>query len=261
MGPVFVKGLRDQRRGIVGWSIGIVALVAVMAALWPSIRGMPNLDEFLEGYPEALRELFAIDALSTGAGFLNAELFTFMLPVMFIVFGIARGARILAGEEEGGSLEPLLATPVPRARMLLEKAATVAVAVLALGIVLFVSAVVASEGVGMGAGVWQLLLASAVMVLLGIEYAMLALFVGAATGRRALALAIPGAFAAAAYVLYVTGALVEGIEPWAVLSPFELALEGGPIGAGARAQYLLLLAGGVVLAALAVPAFERRDVT
>lgn len=53
---VFLKTLRDQRRGFVGWSIGLIVLVLLEAALWPTVGGMGNLQEFIAGYPEALRK-------------------------------------------------------------------------------------------------------------------------------------------------------------------------------------------------------------
>ena len=102
---VFTKTLRDQRRSLIGWSIGIATLILVEGALWPSVRDMPNLDEFLASYPEALKEAFNLGAMTTGTGFLNAELYTLVLPILFLVFGISRGARLVAGEEEAGTLE------------------------------------------------------------------------------------------------------------------------------------------------------------
>ena len=54
---VFRKTLYDQRRAFLGWSVGVALLVGLMAAIWPSVRDMPNLDEFVANYPEAMREL------------------------------------------------------------------------------------------------------------------------------------------------------------------------------------------------------------
>ena len=93
---VFLKSLRDQRRAVIGWSIGIVLLVLLESAMWPSIRNMPDLNEFLANYPESMRKLFNLESFGTGSGFINVELFSTMLPVLFIVFGIGRGARAVA---------------------------------------------------------------------------------------------------------------------------------------------------------------------
>jgi hypothetical protein len=61
---VFTKSLRDQRWSLLGWSIGVVLLVVVEAAVWPTMRDMQNLDELLKGYPDAMKSLFDLGAMS-----------------------------------------------------------------------------------------------------------------------------------------------------------------------------------------------------
>jgi hypothetical protein len=80
-GNVFLKTMRDQRRTLLGWGVGIVLLVGIEVALWPSIRDMPDLENFLANYPEAMKELVNLDAMTTPSGFMNAELFTLVLPI------------------------------------------------------------------------------------------------------------------------------------------------------------------------------------
>ena len=76
------------------------------------------------------------------------------------------------------------------------------------------------------------------VVLLGIQHAWLALAIGAAAGRRGLAIPVPGTLAVMGYVLHVIGALVDAVEPWQPLSPFTQAIEAGPIsGRVTRAEW------------------------
>lgn len=260
LGNVFLKSLRDQRRALVGWSVGVIALVAVMAALYPSVRAMPDLEQFLASYPEAMRELFNIEAITTGPGYLNAELYSIMLPALFIVFAVGRGARLLAGDEEAGTLEPLIVTPVPRTRLLLDKAAALAVAVLALGGVVFVATIVSSVAFDMGVGAADSAVGALAVVLLGLEHGWLALAVGAASGRRTLAIAVASTVAVAGYVLYVLGELVTSVEPWQPISPFHQALRDGPLGGEVTWSLLWMPVAAVVFVAVAVPLFDRRDV-
>lgn len=257
---VFVKTLRDLRRGLIAWSIGLILLVAVIAAVWPSFRDLPELNEFLDAYPEVMKELFNIEAITSGVGFMNAELYSLMFPALFLIFAIGRGARMVAGEEEDGTLEVLLATPVTRVRVLVDKAAALAVAVTILGIAVWAATAAASPVAGMDIGVGSAATASLAMVLLGLEHGWLALAVGAATGRRGLAIGVASVFAVAGYVLYVLGALVESFEPWRPLSPFHQALEGGPLGAGLPLAYLWMGLVGLAFVAAALFAFDRRDV-
>lgn len=259
--PVLARTMSEQRRGLRWWSIGIAALVGAMAALWPSVRGMPGLTDALDQYPEGLQELFDMEAITTGAGYLNAELFSIMLPAMFVVFGISRGARLVAGEEQDRTLELLLVTPQPRRALLLSKAAGLVLATAALGSVLFVVTAAASVGLGMDIALGQLAAAALSMTLLGAEHGLVALGVGAATGRRSLAITAAGTLAVAGYVLFVLARLVDALGPWGVLSPFEQAIASGPIGGGLPAVWLWMpLLGSCVLAA-AIPLFDRRDIS
>lgn len=257
---VFAKTLRDLQRPLLGWSIGVAALVGVMAALWPSIEGIPNLEEFLASYPEAMRELFNVDAITTGVGFMNAELFSLLVPALFIIFAVGRGARLIAGEEESGTLDVLLVTPVSRLAVLIETAAALAVAVLALGAVLFAATVISSPLVGLQIGVADAASASLAVTLLGIEHGWLALSVGAAVGSRPVAIGAASTFAVAGYVLYVMSKLVAAVEPWGALSPFQQALEPGPLGAGLQASYVWMPLAALVFVAAAAVRFDRRDV-
>jgi ABC-2 type transport system permease protein len=257
---VFLKCLRDQRRALVGWGIGVLLLVLLEAALWPSVRDMPDLEEFLAAYPEAMRKLFNLETFGTGAGFMNAELFSTLLPVLFIIFAVGRGARMLAGEEEAGTLDVLLVTPVSTVRLLLQLAAVLATAVGVLGAVVYVTLLASSPIFGLGIGAADLAAATLAMVLLGVEFGWLALAVGAATGRRGLAIGVASTAAVGAYVLYVAGEFVGAVESWQPLSPFHQALTGGPLGAGLRGAYIWMPAVAVAVIGMALPVFGRRDI-
>ncbi|MBF4767178.1 ABC transporter permease subunit [Nocardioides agariphilus] len=257
---VFTKTLRDQRRALIAWSIGVTALVVVEGALWPSVRDMPNLDEFLAGYPDALKEAFNLAAMTTGTGFLNAELYTLVLPILFLVFGISRGARLVAGEEESGTLEVVLVTPVSTTRLLLEKAAGLLTALCLLGAVAGVSTLIASALFSMGVSPAGAAVGALSMMLLGLEYGFLALAVGAMTGRRSLAVGVPSVAAVAAYVLYVGGLMVDSLSGWLAWSPFHQALSEGPIASGLPFRYAWMVLAAVVVVAVAAPVFARRDI-
>lgn len=256
---VFGKALRDQRWALLGWGLGVGLLVLVEAAVWPSIRDMPNFDELMKNYPEAFRKLFNVQAMTTGRGFMNTELFTLILPMVFVFYGVSRGARMIAGEEESGYLETVLVTPVSNRSVLLQKAAALATGVATLGLALAVVLVACSAIFGMGIGVGDTLAGCLAMILLGLEFGWSALAVGASTGRRDLALGFGGAAALAAYLLYALGQLVRSLEPYQSLSPFHQALHAGPLGGGPPPSLLWVALGAVVVVLVGLPIFDRRD--
>ncbi|MFD6355053.1 ABC transporter permease subunit [Nocardia tengchongensis] len=257
---VYRKCLRDQRRGLIGWSLGIVALVLLESALWPSISGISGLKQMLDSYPESLRKLFAIDEFTSGMGFLNTELYSMMLPILFLVFAISRGARAVAGEEEAGTLEVLLITRVTPMRLLLEQSAVLLTGLALLGTVLFAAVMACSALFGMHVGVGAAATGSAAMIALAAPFGGLALALGAATGRRRTALAGASVAAVGAYVLYAASKIVDAVRPWGPWSPFQQALADGPMGGGLRPGHLWLMVVAVAFVAGALPVFNRRDI-
>ena len=59
------------------------------------------------------------------AGYLRAELFALLGPILFLVFAIGAGGRAVAGEEEVRSLDLLLSTPLTRTQIVRDKAIAV----------------------------------------------------------------------------------------------------------------------------------------
>ena len=139
---VYLKSLRDMRRSIVWWSLGLIAMTALMIAVYPTIRDNPDLNKLVENYPEALKAFIAFGGdldYTSGAGYLGSELFAFMVPLLLSIAAIGAGARATAGEEEGGTIDLLLANPVSRQRLVFEKAAALATEVVLLAVVLWIS--------------------------------------------------------------------------------------------------------------------------
>lgn len=257
---VFLKSLRDQRRALIGWTIGLALLVVLEAAIWTGLRDMVSWKDLLAAYPEPMRKLFKLEDFTTGTGFINAELFSVMLPMLFIVYGIGRGAKAIAGEEEAGTLDVLLVTPVTPARLVWQHASAIAVGLAALGMAQYIVMLGCSVTLGMKLDPADLAGATLAVVLLGMEFGWLALALGAAIGRRGPAIGVASAAAVGSYLLYAAGQMLDSVRSWQPLSPFHQALTGGPLGAGLPARYLWMPAIAVLVVVLAMPVFDRRDI-
>lgn len=256
---VLAKTLRDQRRSVASWGGGIVATIAIMAALWPSVRDMFD-DEMLADFPEAMQRLFDLETMRTGSGFFNVELFSIVLPVVFIAYGVGRGSRFVAGEEQDGTLEVVIVGPVSRTRIAADKAIGLAIGIAALGAASFLAIVLVSAVVGMAIPVAHAAIGALAMVLLGVQHGWLALAVGAATGRRGLAVGVASVAAVSGYLLHVLGALVDAVAPWQPLSPFTQAIGAGPVSGEVPIGFAWLAISSVAFVAVALPLFERRDI-
>lgn len=213
----------------------------------------------MQQYPPALKSLLNIGDISTGAGFLDTELFSLILPLLVLTLAIGSGARTFAGEEETGRLELVLAYPLRRRNAVLAKAAALAAEIAAVCVAGF-AALAALDGiVGLGLEFGHLAEAMLGIAVLGLLYGWLAVALGASWPSKLLALGVPAAYAAAAYLVGGLHELAGWLVPLRFLSPFWLVGQA-PLQNGARGWGVLVvaIAAAAVLAAGAV-LVERRD--
>jgi ABC-2 type transport system permease protein len=257
---VLTRTLRDAGRGLVWWSVGIGAYVLLTVSVYPSIKDNADLERAVKNYPEALKAFVGGELdLTSGPGYLDAELFSLMVPLLLLVYAIGAGARGIAGEEEAGTLELLLSHPISRTRLTLEKAAAMT---LQIGVLAFAAFAVVAAGaklVSMEIGAGRIAAACLAVYLLALGHGSVALLVGAATGKRALAIGVSSALAVAGYMLDGLSRIVGALEPWRVLSPFDWM--GDPLRKGVDLRgTAALLALALGAAALAPLLFDRRDI-
>lgn len=261
---VFRKTIRDQRRALTWWSVGLVGTVLMYAAVYPSIReNAQTLNEYLESFPEVFREAFLGEGIdfSSPAGYLSTELFGFFGPLLLLLYAIGAGSRAIAREEERRTLDILLATPVRRRSIVAQKFGAMVVGVVLLCAVLWVSIAVLGPPFELDLPIGDLAAATASVGLLAIAFGSLALAIGCSTGRRSLAIGLTAGIAAATYLFDVLAPSVDAIAWLEQLSPFYYYGGNQPLVNGLdplHVAVLVLIA--VVAFAYALWAFERRDV-
>jgi beta-exotoxin I transport system permease protein len=262
---VFLKTLADVRRALAWWSLGLIGMAALMIAVYPTVRDNPDLNELVQDYPEALKAFIAfggdVDYVS-GAGYLGSELFSFMVPLLLLIAAVGAGARATAGEEEGGTLDLLLANPISRRRLVVEKLAALAAELGLLALVLWLSLLVGGELVGMDVSAAHLGAATAAAALLAFAFGAIAVCAGAVSGRRGVAVGVAAAGAVAAYLVNSLAALVDFLEPVRKASPYYHYVASDPLRHGlglGNAAFLVALA--LLAATVAVVSFDRRDLT
>jgi ABC-2 type transport system permease protein len=258
---VFTKTLWDARRSLLGWALAIAAVAAMYAAFWPTVN-TPEMQQALRNYPEGVLEAFNYDDLTSPAGYLGSSVYGLLIPLLVAVFAIAYGTRAVAGDEEAGTLDLLLAHPVGRTRLALERFAALAAALALAGVVLWL-AMLAIAGPAQLEGVTAAEFAAATtqLVLFGACLGALAFAIGAATGRKTLALGASAGVAVLAYLANGVFPQLQGLEWTREVSPWHWYLGGEPLKNGLQTgDALLLLAVTLVLVAAGVWRFNRRDV-
>lgn len=259
---VVVKVFHDTWRPLLIWSIVSGLLAGFYLALYPSIGAVEEMRNLLESMPPALRAMFAAEGvdISTPAGYLNVELFTFVLPLVVFAVAVTLGSSATAGEEERGTLELLLANPIARWRVVLEKALATAFASGFVVIVVFVSLVTTAAISDIDLRLDRVAAALISVWLLGIAVAGVAMLVGALTGSRMLSMGIAFAVGVLGFFVNALAPLVDLLDDWRWASPHYHYLGYDPLTNGLDlAHAVVLLAIAVTTVALAMIAFERRD--
>lgn len=257
----FLKTLRDQRASGLFWAAGLIAISAYVMFLYPIIVENAGLNEFIKDLPEQMTALVGgpLD-YSTAIGFLSAQLYSVVAPLIMIVYAVVQGTGAIAGEEQRGTLTLLLANPLPRRRIVLHKAAALTVGVVAGTSLLWAGLLGWAQIAGVDVDLGGLTNGSIMLGLLALFFGATGLAVGAATGRPGVSGGITGAFAVGTYLLNAFIPFVGWLRPARFVTPFYYYQGNDPMLNGLSAAHALALAAGaVVLTGIAVWAFDRRD--
>lgn len=264
MGYVTLRTLRDRRRSLIWWVVGILGYMLAIGAVYPVVaENQEQFEALLETYPEGVLAIMGIaggESLFDPVGFIQAEALGWVVPLVFAIYGAVQGARAVAGEEEDGTIDLLMATPLTRSGLVGQKLWALTLAEMVLGAAVFVG--IALDGVlfGMDIPLANVAAASLMAVLLGVFFGSLALAMGAVTGLRGLSIGVVTLVAAGSYLLNSLGGMVEALESLKPLSPFYYYDASNPLRNGLDIQHALVL-GGLVVAflGLALLAVRRRD--
>lgn len=118
------KELRQRRWAILAYCLIALGFVWMYLAIFPSFeKESAKFNELLDAYPKALLEAFNIKELSisTVEGYIAAEHFSFVWPIMVILLMLSTAGQSIAGEIERGTMAIMLSLPVSRLKIFLSK--------------------------------------------------------------------------------------------------------------------------------------------
>lgn len=262
---IYLKTLRDMRRALFWWVLGMFLFTFYFMSIFPSIQeSSADVQSYIDSFPDSFKAMFATDRLDFGTveGFVTMELLSMFYPIMVLAFAVSYGAGLLGGEEESGTLEILLSMPVPRWRVMVSKFAALItftlIVVLAtwLGLVAGIIAVDIEE-----ADIVNLLGGIVNMVPLALFFAALAFCLTGVRGGKGTALGVTLGLAAATYLMNTLGDMadlpkwMQTVSPWYYYDGLNVLLDGiDPL------NVALLLGLALLLLIVGIVAFERRDV-
>jgi ABC-2 type transport system permease protein len=257
---LFLKTLRDHRAAILGYGLGMAIYGLLVLLLFPTMQSMEGFAELLDQYPPALKSLFGIE----GANFLKIEGFlgtyTFnFAPLILAVFAVNAAGGMVAGEEEGGTLDLLLANPVPRWRLVLEKYGAGVAALLIACLLMAAGQVVGVLAIGQEISYGGLVAASIYVLPLVLFFGTLTLLASAFMRRRA-AVGLGLGLTIATYLWNGLAPMNASLAPYRKISPFYLYKPAEVLaGRIAWGDVGILLGLSAVLLVASLWAFRRKD--
>jgi beta-exotoxin I transport system permease protein len=253
--------LSFRRKSIVGYSVGMALYVFVVVALYPAFKDSTDLDK-LTADNSGLSALFGITgSLTSATGWMNANAYTNFFPLIVLLLTIGYGASCIAGQEKDGHLELVLSAPFARRRVVGQKIVALSVQAFVLCAVTWL-VVLTGHWFELHLDGWNLLTATLGVLLLGVDFGLLAMTVGAATGNRGVALGIAATVAAASYLVSSMAPVVSWLDPAKYVSLFYYATGNDQLAVGLSFGELAVLVGvGAALAVAAARIFESHDLT
>ncbi len=252
---VFLKAMRDQQWMILGFGLGSALMAALVLAIYPSYS---TALEHLE-LPPALQAIVGDVDLASATGFVSAEFFSWV-PVLFVVYAIIQGTGALAGEESSGTIDLLLAQPISRARLIVEKSLAIVVGAVAIAALALPGFVIPYYLMDIEVSLGRLLAATMAMVPLTLAFAALSLLAGCMLPARRDAAATLTAVAILSYFINSLGQASEVLEPLRPASLFFYYRSERILSEGVNVVgVIVLFAVAAVALTLAGIGFQRRD--
>jgi ABC-2 type transport system permease protein len=256
---VLRHSLFSLRWQILSYGVGMGLYAALIVSLFPMLE-----DTFAEmEMPEGYLAFFGSDQLDFGdpRAFLTAELMS-LVPLIVAIYAVVASTGLLASDEQRGALDLVLAQPLSRRRLFLERTGGLVVGALLIATAGAIGLVIPALIIDLDISVFVLVRAMFNLVPLMLACAGLGLLVAAVTPSRGVAGGLVAAETVAVWLLNSISNLNDTLEPLHFLSPFYYgdsprALFDGPV-----AWHVAVLLGAfLLLTALALRAFEARELS
>ncbi|MFC4375053.1 ABC transporter permease subunit [Nocardia halotolerans] len=255
---VCTETLRTSRRGLLGWTAGITAAAGLYAAFYPQMAASGAAQA--ENLPQGLRDALNMNDVASAAGYLSSTVFGLVVPLLAMFFGAAVGARVSAADEESGTLDLLMAHPLTRTSLLLQRFAALVAAAAGIGVTVWLAMLALRGPAELGSvGIGQFAAQCVHLMLLIVCFGALATAIGAVTGRRGTVFAVTAVVGVISWAAHSFAGQI-GLDWAAYLSPFHYYIDSEPLRNGIDFGGVAVLAvASAVLVALGVYRFNHRD--
>ncbi len=253
---------RQRVRGTITLLVVVSFYLFVLVWMFPSIEASgASFEEYAQALPEAIQSAFAIDAITTIGGFLATEVYQFIWILMLGLYFTYLGGGLIAADIESGRIDLLLATPVSRVQIVVEKFGSVLVPILAINVLMPVVLLVAVRSIGESLPVMDVIVLHALSVPYFLAAAAIGLGLSVFFDRASIPQRVGLGVLFGLFTLETVTAESDlewlgALSPTRYYDPGAIVVDGEYDLAGA----LVLLAATVLLVIGSAEWFRRRDV-
>ena len=215
---IFLKTLYEKRWSTLGWGIGIIALTMMTTLFFPTFK--KAFGESLNEIPESMKAFIGdASTYQTLGGYVDVQVIAQMV-FLTIIMAVILGSGLIAGDEGSGTLQSLLAQPVKRSRVFIQKYSAMFAITLLTTSLIFVTVLASGLLINESMDWWRMAQATFGMWLITLVFGVAAFALGAMSGKRALAGSLVGMVAFVSYIITSLAVTVEALKIPNKLSPF-----------------------------------------
>lgn len=266
-GVIFWRALRDNLPGILAWGGGYSALLVAVVLLYPALQSNNTLVGIVRSLGllgVADNNAIPLDVLADFPGYIALEGLSWA-PVILSLYLVPQALGAVLREEERGTLDILLSTPIARWRLLTEKMLAIVASLAGVLALMWLALVISTALVpeidfpllNATAGIWHIMPISLVIAVFALLVSVMVGNSRRAAGWVALALIL-------SYFLRTISDLMYHVDWLTTLRQISIFAHYRAIAALSSGfqpvQEIGMLALAALLFALALWRFQRRDI-
>jgi len=257
---LLIHEIRSRWRAILGWGFGLIIFGAIYISIFDGMFEQMKVFKDLSIYKIAGLHLGSVE------GYIASVVLAY-IAVLVGIYCIVTSTSTLAGEEDNGTLELIVAMPLSRWQILTAKAVALSVVVIFLMIIAAIGNAVLLEVIKFDTQIsvtpFGLFVSLISNLPLALGFIMIGLFLGTILPSRRMAATVMTVYFVLSYVGENLAGMVKSLEPIRYLSLFNYynttatIFSDGP----QLSDVLTLLGIAAVFFILALICFKRRNIT
>lgn len=144
--PLLMQMVKLHLKNFLSFGFGSAFYVVLMTSLYPLFADNTEaINQLIKILPDNLKNVLGFDSLNSYGGFISAEYFGLLFPIILGVFSVMTATQLLAHLVDRGSMAYLLSTKVSRSQIAFTQALVLIIGLLLIVLLTFLGGIIAGE--------------------------------------------------------------------------------------------------------------------